>query len=254
MTFFSIVVPVHNEADFLRFTLPFMNPMFGEYVFVLDRCSDDSEVLLNSWRVHKQSVHIYKKDKSTWRNKCAEAFQFGFERAKGDVFLALGADIILDSETFKHLSRFERENLGLIDFYYANWSLKGGFSLIHSNYINAYVKLMRRWRKELTVTGLYAVKRKVLEEIGGLRDVPSEYIDLHNRVRKAGWEITYDSHVLNIHLRPGILVEKQIGQAQVRSELQEYNFLKTMLHGFITVKPRLISAYLKRMFSESKQQ
>ena len=83
----SVVIPVHNEERYLRYSLPSLKCLdVDEFVFVLDRCTDHSFDLII--RAMKRATIIIKK-KKRWRNGCAEAFQMGFDEAKGDVIRKL---------------------------------------------------------------------------------------------------------------------------------------------------------------------
>ena len=235
----SVVIPVHNEERYLRYSLPSLKCLdVDEFVFVLDRCTDHSFDLII--RAMKRATIIIKK-KKRWRNGCAEAFQMGFDEARGDVILAAGADLIIDPEIPRLIRCLFRDSrLGTVCFRYLNYDLFSLKGRIHGFYENIYKTVIQQFRKEARHTGFYAFRKEMMREIGGLRDVPSEYDEFCRRVKKSRWRLLYVPYTRTLHLRPGLSRDKQYIQGLARFHLPQYNLAKTVLHAFVHLKPYLL--------------
>jgi len=242
----SIVMPVHNEAEYLRFSLPafkLVEKGVDEFVFVLDRCTDESEKLVKAV-FPEAKIHV--KTVSKWRNKCAESFQYGYDRANGDIIWAVGADILPDPEIPRIIRReFSKDpRLGTLCFRYLDYDLFNFKRKIQGFYNNLYKSLIQHVRKEARHTGFYAFRRQMMLEIGGLEDVPSEYDFFSRKVKKSKWRYKYIPYTNTLHLRPGLSKAKQYEQGKARFHLPQYSLLKTVLHSFVHFKPYLIVGYL----------
>jgi len=241
----SVVMPVHNEEEYLRYSLPVFRVLkdIDEFVFVLDRCIDDSEKLV---RTVFPEAKIYIKTDSKWRNKCAESFQYGFNRATGDIIWAVGADIIPDLQIPQIIKEeFSKDPmLGTLCFRYYDYDIFSFKRRIHGFYNNLYKNLVQHIRKEARHTGFYAFRKQMMLEIGGLEDLPSEYDWFARKVKASKWHYKYIPYTKTLHLRPGLSRFKQYNQGKARFHLPQYNLLKTILHSFVHFKPYLIVGYL----------
>ena len=241
----SVVMPVHNEQDYLPYSLPsikYIENQIDQFVFVLDNCTDRSEQITRNYSPHAE---IYVKTGHTWKFYAAESFQYGFDRAKGDVVWAVGADLILDPYIPSVIREvFADEKVGTVCFRYLNYDL---FSLplrIKGFYDDVYKTLTEKIRKESRHTGFYAFRKKMMEEIGGLADIVSEYDEYCIRAAKNGWKVIYIPYTKTLHLRPGLTAKKQYMQGVARYYLPSYNLFKTLFHSFIHFKPHLFVGYL----------
>lgn len=120
----SIVVPMHNEEEYLPYNLPSLKQIknqVSEIIFVLDNCTDKSEHLI---RTVLPDTIILTMTTHQWKYYTAESFQYGFNNASGDVICAVGADLILDKElpSIIHES-FRDEKIGTVYFRYLNYNL-----------------------------------------------------------------------------------------------------------------------------------
>lgn len=110
---FSVILPVHNEEEMLRITLPSvknLNP--SEVVIIFDRCTDKSELIAKKILKDKLvSIHINKK--SNWRHHLSYLYHLGVQYAKYDKMLFTQADIYLDSKMIDEIEAFKR---GMVSF------------------------------------------------------------------------------------------------------------------------------------------
>lgn len=99
---FSVVVPVHNEAAMLVYTLPSiwrLKPK--EVIFVLDRCTDQTEkVVRRLWDKYSSDeviLLLFKVQKiSRWRMHLNFLYDFGIRNAKSKIVLLTQADTLHD--------------------------------------------------------------------------------------------------------------------------------------------------------------
>jgi cellulose synthase/poly-beta-1,6-N-acetylglucosamine synthase-like glycosyltransferase len=241
----SIVVPVHNEEVYLPYSLPSLKQIksqVSEIIFVLDNCTDKSEHII---RAVLPDVKIFTLSKHNWKYYTAESFQYGFNKASGDIICAVGADLVLDKELPSIIQKsFSDEKVGTVCFHYLNYDLFSPWLKFIGTYDNIYKMIIQHVRKEARHTGFYAFRRKMMEEIGGLADSISEYDEFCRRTEKADWSVKYIPHTNTLHLRPGLTPRKQYLQGVARAYLPDYNYAKTLIHSFIHLKPHTIVGYL----------
>jgi glycosyltransferase involved in cell wall biosynthesis len=101
----GVVIPVHNEAETLLSTLPSIsNLRIREAIFVLDRCTDSTDkVLERFWEKHKlgdaELVLLRIQKKSDWRIHLNFLYDLGIKKAKSQIILLSQADILHDYAT-----------------------------------------------------------------------------------------------------------------------------------------------------------
>ena len=101
-----MVVPVHNEVDFLRFSLPvLLGASVFEVVFVFDRCCDGSEILVQKHFASKFKAYEHLSS-FNWANRCAEVKNFGAALTCGDFVLHCDADVLFDFAVLKRAYTF----------------------------------------------------------------------------------------------------------------------------------------------------
>lgn len=99
---FSVVVPVHNEAKMLGYTLPSIHGVKPEEViFVLDRCTDSTEKIIKGfWKKYNSEkvklVLLRVQQKSTWRMHLNFLYDLGIRKAQSKIVLLTQADILYD--------------------------------------------------------------------------------------------------------------------------------------------------------------
>ncbi len=239
----SGVMAVHNDALYLRYSLPALKQiLFDELIFVLDRCTDNSEEIIRNFVL--QNSQIVFKEEQHWVNPIGEAFQTGFDKARNDLVFALGADLILTPRALTVAEDLMRNRgIGSVFFSFTQRPIRGIRRRIHEEYINFLKRyLLDRvspYRLEFT-TGVYCFRKSLAK----LRDVPAEYDDLHNQIRAKGYEAVYVPDAGIIHLRAGLSREKQIWHGKVRAELHE-PLMKVALHSIINLKPWTLITFLR---------
>jgi hypothetical protein len=239
----SGVMAVHDETEYLRYSLPALRWIpFDVLIFVLDRCTDNSEEIIR--RLAPNHSKIISKQEQYWVNPIAETFQIGFDRARNDLVFALGADLILTPHVLTITEDLMRDpRIGSVFFGFTARPIRGIRRRIHEEYINFLKRyLLDRvspYRMEFT-TGVYCFRKSLAR----LRDVPAEYDDVHDQIRAKGYEAVYVPDAGIIHLRACLSREKQIWHGRVRAKLGE-PFMKVALHSIVNLKPWTLITFLR---------
>jgi hypothetical protein len=121
-------------------------------------------------------------------------------------------------------------------------------------YDDIYKTIIQHFRREVRHTGFYAYRRRMMDKIGGLADVISEYDEFCLRARRNGWNVVYIPHTNNLHLRPVLTAKKQFRQGVARYYLPQYDLVKTFLHSFLHIKPHLFAGYMHARSMDLKRQ
>jgi len=102
---FGVVIPVHNEAETLIYTLPSIsNLRIKEVIFVLDRCTDSTDKILERfWKKNKlrdaEFVLLRIQKKSNWKIHLNFLYDLGIKKAESRIILLSQADILHDYMT-----------------------------------------------------------------------------------------------------------------------------------------------------------
>lgn len=239
----SGVMPVHNEAEYLRYSLPALRQIpFDELVFVLDQCTDDSEKVIRKMAPSHSKI-VFKAEQH-WMYRAGEAFQRGFDEARSDLVFALGADLIIPPKAFALTTDIMQDpKVGSVFFGFTLRSIRGIRLRIHEEYINFLKRyLLDRispYKMEFT-TGVYCFRKSLAK----LRDIPAEYDDLHDQIRAKGYTVVYVPDAGIIHLRTGLSKAKQIWHGRIRARLHE-PFMKVALHSITNLKPWTLITFLR---------
>jgi glycosyltransferase involved in cell wall biosynthesis len=88
----SLIIPIHNEEEYLPESLKSLKEIedqFFELLFILDRCTANSESIVMQWFPDARTV---KKESGKWKNSLAENFRLGLEASKGNIICTQDAD------------------------------------------------------------------------------------------------------------------------------------------------------------------
>ena len=102
---FGVVIPVHNEAETLIYTLPSIsNLRIKEVIFILDRCTDLTDKILERfWKKNKlrdvKFVLLRIQKKSSWKIHLNFLYDLGIRKAESRIILLSQADILHDYVT-----------------------------------------------------------------------------------------------------------------------------------------------------------
>ncbi len=115
-------MPIHNEEDNLRYSLPSIFALEpDEIVVLLDRCTDGSRAFI-SYAVKKLGyqggLRLIEVDSNFpgWSFRVARLFRMGYEEARNDVILTTAADVILDPRIVNYVDPVIFSKVKLVSF------------------------------------------------------------------------------------------------------------------------------------------
>lgn len=233
----SCVVAVYNEEKYLPYSLPMIgDPLFNEIVIVLDRCTDNSEAMVN--KVRDGRFLLQYKDSQLWENPLAEAKNMGCSTATGDFLMITDADFILDVDAVNRGRELLLDDpmCDAVVFTYNQYSFYSSvFHRIKDIWINLLWKLIRRGGFMPTRSGIYLIRKNSAI----IPDKPSEYDYLQRNLRTTS--ITSRS----LHLRPKRSKEDQYTRGRTRSQLAQYSLMRTVIMSILLLEPYLLTGYLE---------
>ncbi len=116
------MMPVHNEQDNLRYSLPALFATTpDEIIIILDRCSDESKETIEAAKKmfdYKGSLKLVEVSEGfpEWRYRVAQLFRLGFAEARNDTILTMAADIVLDKRIIEYVELVQSSDAKLISF------------------------------------------------------------------------------------------------------------------------------------------
>jgi glycosyltransferase involved in cell wall biosynthesis len=248
----AVIIPIHNEVQYLPYSLKALAQAadgFNEIHFVIDGCTDCSEYLVRQFPAAAKIHHL---PKHTWENRAAEAFQFGFDKAQAEILLAWAADLVMPNYMPALLrTDFADVLVGCMSYRYVNYGLTDLRLRIHGYWENLYKDLISLVRSTARHSGTYAVRASCLKELGGLRDVLSEYDDLEQRMTTS-FDVGFNPATNITHLRPVLTKAKQLNQGRARARYGS-GLVSTLLHSVIHLKPYVLTGYMQERRMRQQQ-
>jgi len=232
------VLAVHNEEEYLPYSLGPLRELGCLVVAVLDRCVDSSGKLIKRY---VENVEVVFKETASWKNSyAAEAKNLGCDVAKelgADMILMTDADVLLDVDAVqKARSILASSNNQIVVLPYWQYSLFASpISRILNGIQNLFASINRKLKIHPVCFGVYVGEADVM----CLEDVPSEYDVLQHKVRTT-WINTK-----GLHLRPRLNVASQIKRGEARATRPKYTLLKVMISSLFILQPFVLVGYLK---------
>lgn len=196
---FYIVIPAHNEAEFLKQTLNSLVKQTlqpKKIVVVNDHSSDNTQKIIDDYTNKYHNIFGLQINSSGAHqpgSKIVNAFNKGYEVLDNnyDVICKFDADLIFPNNYLKTIANHFKENEKV--------GLAGGFCYIEKN--NQWV-LENLTNKEHLRGALKAYRKTCFEEIGKLK--PSIGWDTVDELlaQYYGWKIKTDATLKVKHLRP----------------------------------------------------
>lgn len=237
---FSVVVPIHNEAKYLPYSLPAIYSLVpDEVILIFDRCTDESiEISKNiaqKFGNKSETRYIELNDLALdWKFRIAFLRRYGYRLANNDIILNTDADIILDKKVKNYIPKIGKNGIGLISFSYHDYpitiqhfirklmSAKYGFS-------GQYAFSKEAWLK---TEDEESVKNIITAEDSYLRkSISRRYKRLHIQTK-------------SIHLRPGRTKTRNYMRGIVRWKDYKKSLRNTVINSIIYLRPATIVGYL----------
>lgn len=196
---YYIIIPAHNEADFIEMTLTSVvqqTLLPKKVVVVNDNSSDSTETIIDQFvqeYAFITKVNTNASNEHLPGSKVIEAFYKGFETldANFDVIVKLDADIILPKNYFETICNHFKED--------AKIGVAGGLAYIEKNGEWMYEPIADKNH----VRGPFKAYRKAcFEQIGGLqKSLGWDTADVL-LARFYGWKVHVDQSLQVKHLKP----------------------------------------------------
>jgi cellulose synthase/poly-beta-1,6-N-acetylglucosamine synthase-like glycosyltransferase/peptidoglycan/xylan/chitin deacetylase (PgdA/CDA1 family)/spore germination protein YaaH len=207
----SVVVPAFNEERVIVNTIASLldsdYPNF-EVIVVDDGSTDGTFATVERRFGNIENVHAFSKA----NGGKAEALNFGWRKAKGEVVIALDADTLFDRQTIAALAhRFADPRTGAVA---GNAKVGNRINIVTKWQALEYVTSQNFDRRAFASLNCITVvpgsvgawRRSVLEEVGGFSsDTLAEDQDLTIQVRKLGYRIGYEENAVGLTEAPDSL-------------------------------------------------
>jgi len=237
----SVICCAHNEEEYVDKSVPnLLHVLRGctfEIIFVADRCTDKTVE-----RATNYQIKIIDKKWKKWKNSYAESLQTGYLIARGEYISIVDADIVVPANFFKDVIS----------------KLKGNVTSVAAQVVTypdtLLNRMMNAWEKTYEFAPLgrqprgaaRVIIKKVLDEIGGFRDVPAPDTDIDIRLVEKGYLSVANLAVKVYHIRH--LSFKRIVNGQISIGRRRYSLgislMRTMGHAVFRARPLVIYGWL----------
>ena len=252
---FYIVIPAHNEAEYIEKTLLSLanqTLLPKRIVVVDDHSADTTSEVVSGFAKKYPFIHLVKitsEDKHLPGSKVINAFYKGFETLDDDydIICKFDADLIFPENYLEKLAEIFENN--------SKCGMAGGFCTIEKN---GKWEVENLTNKDHIRGALKAYRKECFKNIGGLKtamgwDTADELLAQYH-----GWEIKTESSLLVKHLKPtGKTYDKAARYKQGEAFYTlHYGFWLTAIASnklaFKKGKPFLAFDYLKGYFKAKK--
>lgn len=254
MVKFSVVMPVKDETDILKLSLPSIYALQPDEVIIPMEPSAESiemvERIARKCGYQKKTRIIVLHEKTPdWRFRQAYARRRGFQEARNDLILTVDVDIIIDKNIKRYFSLIKGDTK-LVSF--TKQSYPSNFRYIVAQLIHKVYKLIKH-RTYQSFTGLYAFSKKAwieTENTKSLKNIPrGEDTHLHEHLRRE-YKTVFIDNVKNLCLRPAETSKYQYLMGVTKWRVRKDPLWRVVLHSIYYFRPRVLVGYLKAKFSE----
>ena len=240
----TVVVPIHNDASYLRYSLPSIYQLHPDEVLLLfDRCTDSSVAIAQSiaQRFTDSVTRIIEVNHPVrWRSRLAYLRRFGYRLASHDIILVMDADMILDQRIGEFLHQRFSTNTPLLRFGMRVYPVSIRYLII------ALIKRLVH-RVYRTYGGVYAFRRDAwlnAEEDSVQHIERAEDASLHRAILQHGGRSGFIA-TDTVHLR-------HVNDTKARSYLKgrlywsvaHRGFLSTFLSALLFLRPLVLVGYV----------
>ncbi len=235
-------MPIHNEEEYLLDSLRTLKKnenQFFEFVFVLDKCTDNSESIVVQWFTNAK---IIKKESNKWANSYAENLQLGFEASEGSIICIQDADATAPSKLEPLLEKLRDDVASVAPILLTS---KDGSFFNRLYYWWEKTRIFAPWGEEPR-GALRLIRRDCLEQVGGFKDVITPDTQLDIELRKAGFRSIAVKSSVYYHLRKFSFrkaIRSQIQAGRMRRQLN-VPFWRVLGHSVFRLRPFVVYGYL----------
>ncbi len=249
MVEFSVVMPIKDETELLKYSLPSIYTLEpDEVVLVMEDVENSIKVAKNVAKYcnfsDKTRICVLYEDVPDWNFRQAYARRKGYSLAKNDVILTVDADIIVDVEIKKYFELVSKSSIKLVSFNKIPYPI---------TYKGIMDRLIHKIYKHPSFTGLYVFSKKAwqeTEDIEDLKRIPrGEDTHLHAYLTKR-YNDLFVSGLKNIVLRPKESSKYQYLMGQNRWKIRRAKLWQMMFSTILYFKPWMMIGYLKARYCE----
>ncbi len=242
----SVIMPIHNEERYLPRSLKALTSLkskVSEFIFILDRCTDRSEDLV---RMFFPDEIIIKKKTQKWRYPISENLQLGLEASSGDIVMIIDADIVVPPDIVDKLLNNLKGDIVSVSGMVVTDKDVSFFNKVYYywEFLYSLLPLNKQPRG-----GCRMVRRDILEELGGFKDVFAWDSLLDMEIRRLGYKSKMIEAVRCLHIREITLrkcISGQIMSGKARKELG-IPFWRTLAHAIVRLRPLVVYGYIKAL-------
>ncbi len=249
MVEFSVVMPIKDETDLLKYSLPSIYALDPDEVVLMMEDVEKSITVAKDIAKHygffdKTRISILYESVPDWNFRQAYARRKGYSLAKNDVILTVDADIIVDTKIKKYFELIGKNNIKLVSF------SKIPYPLTYKGILDM---LIHKIYKHPSFTGLYVFSKKAwqeTEDIEDLKKIPrGEDTHLHAYLIKR-YNDLFVSGLKNIVLRPKESSKYQYLMGQNRWKIRREKIWQMMFTTILYFRPWMMIGYLKARYCE----
>ena len=247
MVKFSVVMPIKDEIDILKFSLPSIYALEPDEVIIpIELFPESIEMVERIARkcgyLEKTRILVLHEKTPDWRFRQAYARRKGFRQARNNVILTVDADVIVDGQITRYFGLVGKNGIGLVSF-------------AKSSYPPTFAKMMARLiqtvYKHHSFTGIYVFSKKAWKEtenIESLKKIPrGEDTHLHEWLRKK-YKDRFIHDVKNVVLRPKESRRYRYLLGLNAWRIRKRALWRVLISTFLYLRPRMMVGYLKARY------
>jgi len=249
---FSVVMPIHNEEEFLPYSLPsifLLKP--DEVILIFDRCTDRStniaKKIAEKFDYSKRTKFIELNEPSPeWKFRVAFLRRYGFKTAKNNILLNTDADTILDKKISKYLPIIGRNGIALISFSRKTYP---------PTFQTFIAKLVTILIPKIGFTGIYAFSKKAWLETENQNSVKNiiRAEDTHLYLSISKKYKTKFIKTSTLHLRPEEKANRHFIKGVINWNVRRYPFWRAIISSIIYLRPLMLAGYLHARLRRQKK-
>lgn len=239
---FSVVIPVHNEEKYLKYSYSSVVRLYpDEIIVILDRCFDKSkEVIEKIHEKYNDDISLFFitiSSKSSWKMHVAYLRRLAYKKTRNNIILNTSADLVLDIRIKTLIKCLKRNikliNLGFLDYPY---NIKCFLRKIYSEFtpIKGY-------------SGLIIFDKNAWEETENqeeIKNISSSEDTFLQLAIKSKYK-TLHVNTNTFHLRPTESKVYQQKRGKNYYQLLNASMLKIFLMSFFMLRPYMFSSYMR---------
>jgi len=251
MVKFSIVMPVKDEVDVLKFSLPSIYALEPDEVIIpIEPFQESIEMVERTARkcgyLGKTRIMVLHEKTPDWRFRQAYARRKGFQAARNDLILTVDTDIMVDSRIKPYFGLVGKNGIGLVSFGKFPYPL---------TFARMIARIVQKAYSHHSFTGLYAFSKKAwqeTEDIESLKKIPrGEDTHLRGYLTKKYREI-FIPGVKNIVLRPKESKRYQYLAGWNRWKIMKIDIWRTLVSTFLYFRPFMLVGYLRARYGKTR--